>query len=139
MPPRLMLLLLLPYHVLPPVAVLAGAAAGREMPLLSLILLALATGMFLYVGAFEVVCEEFAQHIIGSTTSKQAVVVKGAAETEGMGENRHHAVDAEARMGNQAAAKAPEWYPSKGLKFFMFLLGSGCLLGLTAALPRHSH
>ena len=118
---------LLPYHVLPPLAVVISAAAGSENVTASLILSGLSAGTFLYIGAFEVVCEEFVEAEHEHTTDR-------ALENSGSGEVAKGAI-----AGEKAVEAAPSWRPSKGVRFAAFTLGAGLLLGLTAALPEPAH
>lgn len=131
-PLKLLTLLLLPFHLLPPLAVILAAAVGSENALASLIMVSLATGTFLYVGAFEVVCEEFAEHeshhesnMRLDSTSKMGI----PSEVQMVGDESAVTVNKE----------RGEWHPSKRIKFLMFLIGCGILLGITAALPKHEH
>jgi zinc transporter ZupT len=59
----------MPYHIIPPLAIVFAALAGAENPSASLILTGFSTGTFLYIGAFEVICEEFAEHSSAETNT----------------------------------------------------------------------
>lgn len=124
--PILLFLLLLPYHVLPPLAILLASIAGGENDLASLILAGLATGTFIYIGAFEVVSEEFAdcQAEGGDATSRDSA--SDVASDEGANAVAHK-------------AQFKSWRPSKAVKFAAFALGSALLLGLTAVVPDGAH
>lgn len=115
-------LFLLPYHLLPPVSVILAALVGSEDALASLVLSGLAAGTFLYIGAFEVVCEEFVE----------AEAAAAAADDDG-GDGGTGAGD------EKAVAKARGWQPSKGARFAAFAFGAAVLLALTAALPESEH
>ena len=135
---KLLTILLLPFHLLPPLAVILAAAVGSDSPIASLIMVGLATGTFLYVGAFEVVCEEFAEHEQHQTSATSA---KQAAKLDSVYLGPPPASDGQ--LGASAVELkehgSVEWRPSKQVKFMMFLLGCGLLLSITAALPKHEH
>ena len=132
---RLLTVLLLPFHLLPPLAVILAAAAGSDSALASLILSALATGTFLYVGAFEVVSEEFAEHKEPKEDAGPQMLKASAVDSVNM------SGPPEVKEGVElpAQSESKEWYPSKAVKFGMFLFGTALLLGITAALPKHVH
>jgi hypothetical protein len=125
--PLLLFLLLLPYHLLPPLSILLAAIVGAENDIASLILSGLATGTFIYIGAFEVVSEEFAdcQTAEGADASGHDMVDDGASD-EGAGAVAHK-------------VQRKSWRPSKAAKFGAFALGSLVLLGLVAVVPEGAH
>ena len=131
----LLTVLLLPFHLLPPLAVILAAAVGSDNALASLIMVSLATGTFLYVGAFEVVCEEFAEHGHGDAHAKaQQPSQLHSADMQG------EQTDGQMVMsGDWKGKESNEWVPSKAVKFGMYLFGTALLLGITAALPKHVH
>jgi hypothetical protein len=137
----LLFVLMFPFHVLPPVAVMAAAAAGSNNPLASLVLVGLSTGTFLYVGALEVVCEEFGdhdEHPSGSPTAKQVVAATQLSTLGPLYESTER--PSNSSIGKDTDnAKPQEWHPTKLVKFAVYMLGAGCLLGLTAALPKREH
>lgn len=117
--------LLLPYHLLPPLAVILGALVGSEDALTSLVLSGLAAGTFLYIGAFEVLCEEFVEAEVHGPEDG------GVARDDADGVVEGKPVIDEDRGG--------AWAPSKALRFAAFVAGAGLLMGLTAALPEGEH
>lgn len=131
--PVLLTVLMLPFHLLPPLAVILAAAVGSDSPMASLIMISLATGTFLYVGAFEVLCEEFAEHDdhTSGRLDEKMRQEKLAAVQEGQMRTSEIEVKAD--------GEGQEWHPSKVVKFAMFTFGMGMLLVITAALPKHSH
>lgn len=102
--------LLLPLFVIPFIGVLVGTAISSENFLLNVILNGLAAGTFLYVGAFEIMGEEF-----------------------GHGDAHD---DSNAKEEDTPSTKA--WYPNKAMKFISFLIGIGLIFLVTALIP-HSH
>lgn len=144
-PPGLLFILLAPFHLLPPLGVVLGAITSREDEVASLVLAALATGTFLYVGAFEVVAEEFAE--AGPSPGAQAQVSDAAAGGTGCwpdscAGNRSsesgcigEPVEVGAATGGHALLS---WVPGRKVKFGMFVLGCGAIFAVTAALPAHS-
>lgn len=141
-PLRLLTILLLPFNVLPPLAVVLAAAVGSDSALASLIMVGLATGTFLYVGAFEVVCEEFAERDAHERASGKVNVSLDSlnlpAPANGRMRDSQMATSSQAEEGVKDH-EAGEWHPGKQVKFAMFALGCGVLLGITAALPKHEH
>ena len=135
-PPGLLFVLLLPFHLLPPLGVVLGAVTGSENATASLILAGLATGTFLYVGAFEVVAEEFAD-----TGHNPEDPEDGHRGTPCLGSNSAcigAPVTADDEKSNDGSAGvAGAWVPGRTLKFAIFVVGCGVLIAVTAALPSH--
>ena len=138
-PPGLLFVLLLPFHLLPALAVGLGAAVGYEDPVAALILGGLSTGTFIYVGAFEIVAEEFAGcHSHGSGEedccsgpclgSEASACIDAPVISD---------VDEKNKAKSAAGELASEWAPNRVLKFAIFVLGCGVLAAITAALPSH--
>jgi ZIP Zinc transporter len=131
-----LIVLLLPFHILPPLAIVLAVCLGAASPRASLVALALATGAFLYVGAFEVVKEEFSDH---QPPNRAAGAVAGDCAAAVSSQNcLDAAIEAGITMEAVARDNEPEsveWSPSKLLKFAMFAFGSGLLLVITAVLP----
>jgi ZIP Zinc transporter len=126
--PLQLLVLLLPYHAIPPLAVLVATTAGAESAVASLALGGLAAGTFLYIGAFEVVAEEFVGHDHAHGAGCTDVAVAGG-DVEGVVTGARH-----------GAATRGAWHPDKRVKFAMFALGVATLLGITAAIgDSHGH
>eukprot|EP00892_Ulva_mutabilis_P009091 jgi/Ulvmu1/6554/UM003_0188.1 len=141
-PPGLLFLLLLPFHILPPLGVVLGAITGQENPTVSLVLAGLATGTFIYVGAFEVVAEEFADAGHAPPVADDAAAVGATPEcyvspnSDCIGAPVAEHVREHGRGAAAATKKA--WIPGRALKFAVFMAGCGALLAVTAALPAHS-
>ena len=131
--PTQLFVLLLPYHVLPPVAILVAAAAGATAPAASLLLSGLATGTFVYIGAFEVVSEEFADcsEAVKAAAAAAAAVAADGAAVHGEGDDEIPALGVRVERGY--------WVPSKGVKAAAFVSGAGLLLALLAAVPHEHH
>jgi hypothetical protein len=130
-----MLLLMLPYHLIPPLAMILASVARAESPVASLVLIGLSTGTFLYVGAYEVVSEEFAQDP-SSTKDAHGTAIQQVATLQPVAagqveDQRDATVIVSAKTENV-------WHPSKSVKYAMYLAGCGVLLALSAALP-HDH
>ena len=123
--PLQLFLLLLPYHLLPPAAILVAAGVGSSDAGASTILSALATGTFIYIGAYEVVSEEFGPQPAAASPEASAVAKKVAGSEDGM-------------ESCASEAQQKEWVPSKAMKFGAFIVGTGLLIGLLAAVP-HDH
>lgn len=140
-PPGLLFILLAPFHLLPPLGVVLGAITSREHQGVSLVLAALATGTFLYVGAFEVVAEEFAES--GPSPGARAQV-RGGDGGPGCwppcasgGDSGCIAEPAE-EGGAKGGRALQSWLPGRKVKFAIFVAGCGVIFGVTAALPAHS-
>ena len=149
-------LLLLPFHIIPPLAIVIAAAVRAESAVAALVLSGLATGTFIYIGAFEVICEEFSgAHAHGAPASEAALKsteAGAAAQSRVHGHSAHEcsagggsAVDATARgyiSSTPAQAAGTEqrvWLPGQRVKFTAYCAGVGLFLGITAALPAHEH
>jgi ZIP Zinc transporter len=142
-PLKLMTMLLLPFHLLPPLAIVLSAVVGSDSPLSSLILVSISTGTFLYVGAFEVVCEEFAEHEDHDDHEDRddrqqhhgheipSIIADDVLQT-----SEEQMISTVASIKKHAAV---DWRPSKQIKFAMFALGACLLLGITAGLPKDLH
>lgn len=117
--PAHMTLLLLPYHLLPPLAVIVGAFVSHGTgPTTTMVLAALATGTFIYVGAFEVTAEEF-----GGAHDAAALQPCQISSSS-----------------NSCAEVEAAWVPSHRVKWVVMVLGAGTIMGLMAALPEsHAH
>lgn len=129
-PPVLLFLLLAPFHILPPLGVILGTVTGGEDAVASLILAALATGTFIYIGAFEVISEEFGGHSHGGPAPAEATVCTSG-NVEGGSSSANQPVAPEAR------ADGAQWCPSRLTKFLVFVFGCGVMYAITAALPSH--
>lgn len=137
--PALLFILLAPFHFLPPLGIVLGAVTGQEHSTASLVLAALATGTFLYVGAFEVVAEEFAE--VGTSQAEEVAETgrSWAGGCFGSGSNSGcigEPVSGEA--GGADAEPAKSWVPGRTVKFSIFVFGCGVLFAVTAVLPSHS-
>jgi ZIP Zinc transporter len=124
--PGLLALLLAPYHILPPVAVLIGASLETENDAAGMVLSGLSTGTFLYIGAFEIVCEEFTEHHHHHGHGHDNAERHGGCGVPGAGANV---------SGHCNAA----WQPGKWAKFAAYVCGAGLLFAVTAGLPRDVH
>lgn len=118
--------LLLPYHLLPPAAILVAAAVGSSNPGVSTILSALATGTILYIGAYEVISEEFGPQPAAVETTPAAKKVAGSED------------GSDPEVAGVPGANGKAWVPSKAMKFAAFSFGTLLLIGLLAAVP-HDH
>lgn len=149
-PLPLLTVFLLPFHLLPPLAIVAAAAVGTESSIAALFLMSLATGTFLYVGAFEVVSEEFGHsHDLSPMDNKH---IEEAAAAAAVAQSDDPVMAPEAKTAETVSGGAatspgdggnasdnPAWYPSKVHKFLAFLFGCGAILAITAVLPEHRH
>eukprot|EP00892_Ulva_mutabilis_P009092 jgi/Ulvmu1/6555/UM003_0190.1 len=138
-PPGLLFLLLLPFHILPPLGVVLGAVTGNEDPLAALILAGLSTGTFFYVGGYEIIAEEFS-NAHAHPTPRGPNGGPDCCDGDGSGciglpLPPGKPVDSDGDDGGDAN----DWSPSKLLKFAVFVLGIGTLMAVTAALPSHAH
>lgn len=124
---------MLPFHLIPALAIILGAGLGDDNPTVALFLMALTTGTFLYVGAFEVCSEEFghSHDLPTSSAIGESLNTTVAATDRGV----RFAVSEEGR----AEDRGELWYPSKAVKFAAFMVGCGAMLAITAALPAHNH
>lgn len=164
-PPGLLFVLLAPFHLLPPLGVVLGTVTGDEDPFVSLLLAALATGTFLYVGAFEVVAEEFAEAGGNLEAPREELAVSpGNFAIPADSSDPDDALEAGCAGGRWAvcwpggclgaAAEAspvaggPDeaggggddavvkgWMPGRDVKFVFFICGCGVLSLVTFALP----
>lgn len=130
--PSRLVLVMLPYQILPPLAVIVGTFIESQNPTASLVLTCLATGTFLYVGAYEVTAEEFGTHShradvfeIKSLNGRKSCIASDAPEL--------------GREERSVDGKAP-WYPSKPVKFLTYFIAVGVFMIITWVLPEpHDH
>jgi hypothetical protein len=131
-PPGLLFVLLSPYHIIPPLAVILAALVGVENAVASLILTGFSTGTFIYIGAYEVLVEEFAEHVHVVESKPKDDAIFGVDGTSG----------SSGKVSNIAPASASgnsRWHPKKWHKFLAFLIGCGIQFGLLAAAPGGGH
>lgn len=140
-----LILLMLPYHLLPPLAILIAAGVQESGDTAPFVLSGLAAGTFLYVGAFEVICEEFS----GGSHHDEAPL-EAAKQVPGAGSHTHghsaHSCDgdgvdatAQGYVTGTPAKHKEGWNPGRRTKFAAYCIGVALLLGITAALPEHEH
>jgi hypothetical protein len=127
-PPTLLCTLLLPYHIIPPLAIILAAVVGAENPSASLVLTGFSTGTFLYIGAFEVICEEFAEHTQAGPDGGRKEVGRLDKDEEPSG-----------MITGTVANAHTAWRPNKLQTFAAFLLGVIIQLGLLAVKPGAEH
>lgn len=121
---KALLFLMLPFHIMPPAALLIATGISGTSAAASMVLGGLACGTFLYVGAFEVVCEEFAEH------ARRANFAVGGGEAMSAEKGKG---DGSPDSGDEA--EVLEWRPTHAVKFALFCAGSGALMGISAAIP----
>lgn len=126
-PPGLLFLLLAPFHILPPLGVILGTVVGGEDVIAALILSALSTGTFIYIGAYEVISDEFGCHSHGDEAPAAATALTGGNVEGGAGGNNQL----------ESGAKSGAWFPSRMVKFMVLVFGCGVIYAITAALPSH--
>lgn len=122
--------LLLPIYIVPFLGVVIGTAISSEDYTTVLILNGLTVGGFIYVGGFEVLCEEFTHE-----AHVRAELDKVRRELE---QTKVDAEDVPALSGTSDKRNL-DWQPSKPLKFLAFVVGVGLIFLFTAVLPGHVH
>lgn len=128
--PLLVNVLLLPMYIIPFLGVVIGTAISGEDYTIVLILNGLTVGGFIYVGGFEVLCEEF--------THEAHVRVELDKVRKELEQTKVSAEDVPALSANKNDASS-NWQPSKPLKFLAFLVGVCLIFLFSAVLPGHHH
>lgn len=133
--------LLLPMYIIPFIAVVIGTGMSDESAKTNLVLTGLTVGAFIYVGAFEILAEEFAHE---DHVHVELEKVRKELEDTKVDPDDVPSLAPPCEAGCPCPDDPPPpcckpWMPSKPLKCLAFVFGVGLIFIFSAFLPKHVH